>query len=355
MVEPILRVLVVDGDHASRGDLCALIRQSGHEAFEAGDGQEGLAKAWDLRPEIIIVQHRLPGMASIDLMREIRAAGDAYQPYIALVACAADRKQLLKSAELGVDGFIDKPLKADIFAAQLRAGQRIVRLQQENERHRRKLQQYSQELICSNLRLRELAMTDELTGLPNRRYSLELMQQEWLAAAKDDLPLSCMVIDLSGLKQINDEQGLERGDVVIKTVAAIMRRYLPTRDTVCRISGDEFLVICPGTALNSALACGDKLVGLIQSFNIQAQGAALSLNIGVAERRAGVDGPQELINLAEQAMHCAKHTGRDQVISGHAAGSRVMRGTGKAGKKKARKEFSLWQQPNGLGLAPAGF
>jgi len=336
-----LRILVVDGDHASRGNLSALVRQSGHEAIEARDGEEALAKARDLHPDMVIIQHPLPGLGSVDLVREIRAAGVAYLPYIALVACPADRKQLLKSPGLGIDAYIDRPLKADIFSAHLRAGQRIVRLQQENEHHKRKLQQYSQELICSNLRLRELAMTDELTGLPNRRYSMELMQ-EWLSATKDNLPLTCMVIDLNGLKQINDEQGLERGDVVIKTVAAVMRKYLPSRDTVCRISGDEFLVICPGTAINSALACGDKLVGLIRSFNIQAQGCPLSLSVGVAERRVGVDGPQELINLAEQAMHRAKHAGRDQVVSGH--GPEKKRG------KKARKEFALWRQGDSLGM-----
>ena len=348
-----LHILVVDGDHASRQNLSALVRQAGHAASAAGDGAEALALAWDRRPDMVIVQHRLPGMTGVELVRQIRAAGEAYQPYIALVACAADKKELPDSPELGIDDFIDRPLKADKVLAQLRAGERIVRLQQENERHKRKLQQYSQELICSNLRLRELAMTDELTGLPNRRYSMELMQQEWLTASKEDLPLACMVIDLNGLKQINDEQGLERGDVVIKTVAAIIRKYLPPRDTVCRISGDEFLVIRPGAGLPSALACGEKLVGLIRSFNIQAQGYPLGLSIGVAERRLGVGGPQQLINLAEQAMHHAKHAGRDQVVSAHGAEKRRGRSPAKAGAREARKEFSLWRQAEGLGMAVA--
>lgn len=342
-----LHILVVDGDDASRRNLSALIRQSGHEAIEARDGEEALLQAWELRPDMVVIQYRLPDMSGANLVREIRAAGEAYQPYIALVACPADRKQLLKSPDNGIDDLIDKSLKADLFLAHLRAGERIVRLEQENERHKRKLHQYSQELVCFNHRLRELTMTDELTGLPNRRYSIELMQQEWLAASKDKSPLACMVIDLNGLKQINDEQGLERGDVVIKTVAAIVRKYLPQQVTVCRISGDEFLIIHPGASLNAALACGEKLVGLIQSFHIQARSCPLSLSIGVAERRVGVGGPQELINLAEQAMHHAKHAGRDLVVSGHGA---ERTGSG----RKARKDFALWRQGEGLGIAAAG-
>ncbi|MGE5491471.1 MAG: diguanylate cyclase [Actinomycetota bacterium] len=349
MQDSSLCILVVDGDHPSRGSLGALVRQSGHEAMEARNSGEAVANAWEFRPDIVILEY---GRDALRVVQEIQAAGDSYQPYIALVAGAAERKQLPDPLEMGIDAFIDRPVKTAALAAHLRAAGRIISLQRENECHKRKLQQYSQELICSNLRLRELAMTDELTGLPNRRYSLELMQQEWLAASQDSLPLSCMVIDLNGIKQINDQFGLERGDVVIKTVAAIMRRYLPTRDTVCRISGDEFMVICPGVALNSALACGDKLVGLIRSFNIQAQGSPLGLSIGVAERRPGVEGPQELINLAEQAMHRAKHAGRDQVVSAHGADRRIGR-TSREGSRRGRKDCSLWRQADGLGMAMA--
>ncbi|HZX32996.1 MAG TPA: diguanylate cyclase [Rhodocyclaceae bacterium] len=349
MEDSSLRILVVDGGHPSRGNLGALVRQSGHEAMEARSGGEAVANAWEFRPDIVIVEY---GPEALRVVRDILAAGDSYQPYVALVAGAAERKLLPEPQAMGIDAFIDRPVKAASLVAHLRAARRIVALQRENESHKRKLQQYSQELICSNLRLRELAMTDELTGLPNRRYSLELMQQEWLAASQDSLPLSCMVIDLNGIKQINDQFGLERGDVVIKTVAAIMRRYLPTRDTVCRISGDEFLVICPGTALNSALACGDKLVGLIRSFNIQAQGSPLGLSIGVAERRPGVEGPQALINLAEQAMHRAKHAGRDRVESAHGADRRIGRSS-REGSRRTRKDFSLWRQADGLGMAVA--
>lgn len=344
MEDPGLCILVVDGDHASRGSLSALVGQAGHHAIEAAEPEEACAQVQRFRPDMVIVQHGQANLDSLALVRRIRAM-DACRPYIALVACGTERKQLNRLPDTGVDDVVDKPVKADIFAAHLRAGERIIRLQQENERQKQKLQQYSQELICSNLRLRELAMTDDLTGLPNRRYSLELMQQEWLAAAKGEQPLACMVIDLDGLKQINDEQGLERGDVVIKTVAAIMRRYLPPRDTVCRISGDEFLVICPGVSLLAAMACGEKLVGLIRSFNIHAQGCLLELSIGVAERRPGIGGPQELINLAERAMHHAKHAGRGQVVSGH--------GGEKRSQRKAKREFALWPPADALGMAAA--
>lgn len=321
-----------------------MIERSGHQAAEADKVDDGLARVRELRPDIVIAGHCPPAMDGLETVRKIRAAVEDYRPYVILAAPAKAKAEWLALVGDPIDDLLEKPLQLDVVRAQLRAGQRIAALQRENERCQRKLQQYSTALTSSNLRLREMTITDDLTGLPNRRYSSALMQQEWMAASREDRALSCMVIDLDGLKQINDEQGHERGDVVLKTVAAIMRKYLPGHDTVCRTSGDEFLVICPGATLEAAMARGEKIVSLVASFNIHARGQRLGLSIGAAERRNGINNPDELLNLAEQAMHYAKRLGRNQVCSGHAAELRPVRAESPSGKaKKAKKQMPLWR------------
>lgn len=354
-----LRTLVVDNDPVSRQTLIGLIEAAGQEALATGDGQAALGMIKEFRPEVLVFHPAPSAMDGIDLLRKIRSVREGERPYTILVAGPEHRMAWREDLTAGVDEFIDQPLNPEVVGAQLRAARRIIRLQRENARYQRELHEYSEELNSSNQRLRELAMTDDLTGLPNRRYSMELMQHEWAVASGQDLPLSCMVIDLDGLKLINDEQGLERGDVVIKTVAAIMKKYLPPQDVVCRISGDEFLVICPGASLAAVMARGEKLVSLVGSFNIHAEDHPLGLSIGVAERRPGTDDARELVNLAEQAMHYAKRVGKDQVISGHAmerCESRKPRPavqSPKAAKRKSRKQFPLWWPAEALETARA--
>lgn len=310
-----LRVLVVDDDPAPRKILTTLAERSGCQWVEAHDGHEGLAKVLEFRPDIVITDWMMPVMDGVELVRAIRAGLDSPRPYIMLATALEEEDRLVEAFDAGVDEFIAKPLRSKMVAARMRAGQRIVRLQRENQRHIEELQRFSAKLALSNERLRELAVTDELTGLPNRRYAMERIEQEWSASERRQSPLSCMVIDLDGFKQINDYCGHEQGDEVLKTVAATIRQTVRTQDVVCRIGGDEFLVICPDAALDSAIACGERLVGMVGELGIQAAGCRVGLSIGVAERRPAIGDAGELIGLADKAMYRAKQGGKNRVHS----------------------------------------
>lgn len=321
-----LRILVVDDDRILRRLLTTVVQQSGCETIEASNGWEGLEKARTCRPDIIITDWLMPLMDGIDLVRAIRADTEGYRPYIILVTVLDDDGKLVEAFDAGVDDFIGKPLRSKVIAARLRAGRRIIQLQRANEHHIEELEAYSKQLTASNLRLREVAATDELTGLPNRRYAMERLHHEWAAAIQRQLPLSCMVVHLGGLKEINDMHGHERGDVILKTVALILKKQADSLDIVCRIGGDEFLVICPGTPLESALARGEELAGAVRSFGCRAQGCPFGLSIGVAERRLDTPDCQTLMNLADRSMYQAKRLGRNQVYSGQEKELRLIRG-----------------------------
>lgn len=326
-----LRILVVDDDRALRRLLTTVVEQSGCETIEACNGEEGLAKARELRPDIIVTDWLMPGMSGIELVRALRADTTGYQPYIILVTVLDDDGTLVEAFEAGVDDFIGKPLRTKVTAARLRAGQRVVRLQRENLSHIEEQERYSKQLTRSNLRLREQAVTDELTGLPNRRYAMERIRQEWAGANRRHQSLSCLAVHLGGLKEINDQHSHERGDVVLKTVALILRKQAGARDIVCRIGGDEFLVICPDTSLDAALTLGEQLVGAVRSFGGAAQDCLFGLSVGVAERRPDTDSCQALINLADRGMCQAKRYGRHQVFAEQEKDLRLIRGLTRVG------------------------
>lgn len=308
-----LRILVVDDDRTLRRLLTGVVEQSGCETIEAANGEEGLAKVRELRPDIVITDWLMPVMDGIDLVRAIRALPGNYRPYVILVTVLEDDGKLVEAFDAGVDDFIGKPLRSKVIAARLRAGKRIIELQRANEHHIEELEAYSKQLTLSNLKLRELASTDELTGLPNRRYAMERLQQEWSVASRRGQPLSCMAVHLGGLKEINEMHGVERGDVVLKTVAVILRKQADSLDIVCRMGGDEFLIICPGTPLEGARSRAADLAGAVRSFGIRAQDCPFGLSVGVAERRPGVADAQALMNLADRSMYQAKRLGRNQV------------------------------------------
>ncbi len=175
----------------------------------------------------------------------------------------------------------------------------------------------TQELSDANRHLEEQAMTDVLTGLPNRRSSLRCLQREWLVAQRHSTPLACMMIDADGFKAINDSFGHEAGDEVLRQLSHQLRSAVRVDDIVCRFGGDEFLVICARTPLDAALQIAEKLRQEVAGMRVAAgrgewQG---SVSIGVEVRDAAMNEPDELIRLADDGTYLAKRNGRNCVAT----------------------------------------
>jgi len=190
-------------------------------------------------------------------------------------------------------------------------------LQQELEREREELRHFAAELAISNRSLQEAALTDALTGLPNRRYALERIQQEWAASYRSARSLACMVIDLDDFKQINDIYGHDVGDMALRLVSEALRQVLRSQDVICRTGGDEFLVICPETSEEEVLACGERLRKEIDRLTVDNEDETLrlSISIGVAVRNDTMTSASDLIKKADRAVFQAKRRGRNQVVS----------------------------------------
>ncbi len=184
----------------------------------------------------------------------------------------------------------------------------------------RKVAERTQALQEANRQLEQLANTDALTGLPNRRQALYRLARAWQAAEQADAPLACLMLDADGFKQANDTHGHDAGDEVIRQLGWLLRDSLRTDDFVGRMGGDEFLVILPDTPLAGALLIAEQLREAGTRLRVPLGTAEWrgSLSIGVAVRAPGMPGYEALIKAADNGLYAAKRQGRNRV--GQASG-----------------------------------
>jgi diguanylate cyclase (GGDEF)-like protein len=311
------RVLVVDDEPRTRANLRAVLEQGGYEVFEAGNGRQGMEQALERQPQIMILDWNMPEMNGPELVRALRQTRVGQTIYMILLTHRDDDEHLVEAFEAGADDFIGKPLRPRVLAARLRAGLRVVRLQQELEREHEEIRHFAAQLAVTNRRLQEAALTDALTGFPNRRYAIDRIQQEWAAAIRWGRPLSCMIIDLDNFKQINDTHGHDVGDEVLRSAADALRGALRGQDVVCRTGGDEFLAICPETDLGRALTCAERLRAALDRLSLSAGDVKLqiSASIGVAMRDNRMADVDALMKQADLGAYLAKQKGRNCVAT----------------------------------------
>ena len=307
LTEP-MRILVVGDQKSIRNPLCSVLRAAGHEVFEAADGRQGLAMAIELQPQIMLVDLLVEGMDGIELTRTLRQFKVGRSIYVLILTSRDDDEKLVQAFEAGVDDFLSMPVKPRVLAARLRAGQRVVRLQEELARDQEEIRRISAELSVTNQQLEEVGMTDMLTGCPNRRSAMDRIQQEWATATRSQRPLACMVINIDNFKQVNDIHGHEAGDTVLKLVAGSFKDEMRAQDVLARTGGDEFLVICPDTTLEAAVACAERMRAGVETLPIVCgeKNARGSVSVGVAVRDTTTADTDALIRLADQAAYLAK-------------------------------------------------
>jgi HD-like signal output (HDOD) protein/DNA-binding NarL/FixJ family response regulator len=153
-----LRILIVDDDASIRAVLRGVLEAAGHRVFEAPNGRVGMEMAFEVQPQLMIVDWVMPEMDGMEVTRALRMTKIGRTIYILLLTSLEDDERLIEAFESGVDDFVAKPVKPRVLAARLRAGQRVVRLQQEIEKEREEIRHFAAELAVTNRRLQEVAL-----------------------------------------------------------------------------------------------------------------------------------------------------------------------------------------------------
>lgn len=312
-----LRILAIDDDPIMRTLLEKLLSAAGHEIRVANNGREGLRLALEFKPHLVITDWLMPEMDGLSFCKALRATEEGKEIYIILLTAMENEDSLVEAFEAGADDFITKPFSKRVLMARLRAGERVIGLHDNLLKKEKELRVVIAELAVTIRQLHELALKDPVTQLPNRRYGLERLDQDWAATGRSQKPLCAMLLDLDHFKQVNDRYGHDIGDLVLKMVAEILRKSSRAEDFAARLGGEEFLIICSDTDLKAAQQIAERLRKTIENTPLQSRAGAICItaSIGIAERSASMADPADLIRLADKAMYTAKNSGRNKVFA----------------------------------------
>jgi len=290
-----MKILVAEDDPISQRVLQANLLEWGYDVTVASDGGE----AWAIMrqaesPSLVISDWMMPGMDGLTLCRKIRQMErPGYIYFIILTA----KKGVVEALEAGADDFLTKPFNPEELKCRIRIGERILNLER---------------------RILELANTDMLTGLLNRRAFMEKIRQEISRTQREKRPLSLIMADIDHFKRINDAYGHQAGDLVLQRFAEQLTASTRPYDFTGRYGGEEFIVCLPGTGRSGAGSIAERIRRQTEDMEIMLPDESgpirITASFGTASHEEGprVD-VDLLIKRADEALYRAKRGGRNRV------------------------------------------
>ena len=313
-----LRILLVDDDRATLMLMKTLLEQAGHTVASADNGMDALSMVEKFMPQLIITDWVMPKMDGIEFCKALRQNPVWRNIYVFIMTAQEGTDRLVEAFKAGANDYMTKPINIKVLGARLGAGQRVVQLQEELEFDRQELRKFSTELAASNERLQQMALTDVLTGLPNRRFANEHLERQWAGAERSGSPLSCMLVDIDHFKKINDTHGHKTGDDALKRVSDVLHHTVRKQDVVCRFGGEEFLVICPDTPAEQAFQYAERLrrsVAETATYSAGGQKFNVTVSIGLASKKPTLPSTEILLQLADKRLYAAKKAGRNCTVA----------------------------------------
>ena len=299
-------VLIVDDDSLVLARLKELVAGAGYEVRTAAGGVEALSSLKERAASIVIMDLNMPGMDGLDLCRRIREHSWPGYIYIVLLTARDKEEDVLAGLDAGADDYLSKRTSSAHFVARLRTAKRILAL----------------EYWLKNAleKKRELAMTDPLTGIYNRRYFMRHLGRELKRAQRFGGDVSLLLLDIDHFKRVNDTYGHVTGDIVLKKLTRQISGCLKRATDWCaRLGGEEFAIVLEGTDLAGACACAEKVRRAVANTSVET--AAGSIHITVSIGVSGLHGTanratvtvQSLLDRADRNLYASKASGRNRV------------------------------------------
>jgi two-component system, cell cycle response regulator len=302
-------ILVIDDVSASRSELVRVVGSLGYRTAEASNGLQALQLIKRLRPSLVLLDVVMPVMDGFKIAAAVKAM-PIFVPVILLTGLDdVDSKRRGQSA--GADDFLAKPISPIELHIRISAMLRIKSLTDALEEARAKLA--------------ELADTDPLTGIANRRSFERTLGAESQRALRYRHPLSLIIFDIDHFKRVNDTHGHAAGDAVIRAVAQAARDEARNTDSVARIGGEEFAVMLPETDMPGACVFAERLRVRVSMLSIPCDRSLLRVTISLGSATwACEDGfaAADLLLEADEALYGSKRNGRNRHTS-HALAAKL--------------------------------
>jgi diguanylate cyclase (GGDEF)-like protein len=174
------------------------------------------------------------------------------------------------------------------------------------------LQRYHQQLEAANAQLQELATTDPLTGVANRRVFDDRLAVDFAHARRYGRSMAVMMLDVDNFKQRNDRYGHDEGDSTLKRLAALLARGVREADLVVRYGGEEFVLLLPETDERQALVLSNRIQAMVRGYEWGQE--QVTMSGGVADLQPSIVKPHELVTRADKALYAAKRAGKDRIV-----------------------------------------
>ena len=296
------RILLIDNDTRSAERLTGYLTPA-HKVDVLANPADAVMKVADGEYELAIVSMALGDFDPLRVCSQMRTLEQTRALPILLVADDTDRPRVVRGLDLGVNDFIMRPVERNELSARVRTQIR---------RHR-----YAAELRQSVTQTLALAVTDELTGLYNRRYfdrHLSLMLEK---AREQERDMAVMLIDMDFFKSVNDNHGHDIGDAVLKEFAQRLRRNIRGVDLACRFGGEEFVVLMPDTDYRQAQGVAERVRMAVaeRGFDTtEIKPLTVTCSVGVALNEHQADTPEMILKRADVALYRAKREGRNRVV-----------------------------------------
>ncbi len=310
---PTSKILVVDDSRTQLDWLVQVLRREGYEVLEALDGKEAIRIVRTSPPDLVLLDIVLPDMDGLEVLRIVKSRREESFIPVIILSVKADLDSKVTGLRIGADDFLAKPFAEAEILARCAAMLRIKHLQERLHEMQRKLEEQS--------------ITDSLTGLKNRRFFDERLNEEFRRAQRYGDYLSLIMVDLDHFKEVNDKFGHPAGDAVLREAAALIRASIRDPDICARYGGEEFTVILPKTHMSGALAVAERIwrelgkkeyvlgpAGSSDDEGAPPPTTRITASIGLAFYPSkDINSGELLLRFSDQALYQAKRAGRNTI------------------------------------------
>ena len=298
------RILLIDERPSSYERIQKMLR-SVMEVDLATDPQDGFFQAAEKPYDCVLVSTALADFDPLRLCSQLRSLDRTRFLPIVLLADLGEDDRIIRGLELGINDYLVRPIEQQELIARLRT--------------QVKRKRYNDHLRASVTQTIEMAVTDGLTGLQNRRYLDSHLQTLFDRAVARRRPLSMMITDLDRFKSVNDTYGHDAGDEVLREFARRLRQNVRGIDLACRYGGEEFVVVMPDTEGHIAAKVAERIRAEIARlpFTVGKDGQTLevTISVGVSSLKRGADTVADMMKRADVALYEAKSGGRNRVVA----------------------------------------
>ena len=290
------RLLIVD-DAMENIQILNHVLGEEHEVLFAMNGERALELAHQHQPDLILLDAVMPGMDGYEVCAALRASSDVSDIPIIFVTALTTPEDETRALEAGAVDFITKPFNVAVVRARVRTHLTLKR---------------------QSDAMRELTLTDALTGVANRRSFNDAIQNEWRRCARSGMPLSVVMIDIDHFKRYNDAYGHQAGDACLKQVASTMLQCAGRPpDLLARYGGEEFVILLPQVDVPGAQTVAQRILESVRALAIphrmSSVSDAVTVSLGVATLMPDEGGsPEGLVRCADDALYQAKKNGRNR-------------------------------------------